>query len=208
MIRRPPRSTLFPYTTLFRSRSPAVFVSTMPGMKRGENIYLAGLMGAGKTTVGRLLARRLKLRFLDSDQEIERRCGVKIPLIWEIEGEAGFRGREAQVLAELTAQEGAVLATGGGAVLLDENRKRLAARGTVVYLRASPAELYRRVHYDRNRPLLATGDPLARLRELYAERDSLYHGVADLVIDTGTRSVQALARELLGKLEGQWRASA
>src|SRR5438552_4466654 len=136
-------------------RSPAVFVSTMPGMKRGENIYLVGLMGAGKTTVGRLLARRLKLRFVDSDQEIERRCGVKIPLIWEIEGEAGFRGREAQVLAELTAQDGAVLATGGGSVLLDENRKRLAARGTVVYLRASPEELYRRVHYDRNRPLLA-----------------------------------------------------
>ena len=110
-------------------------------MKRGENIYLVGLMGAGKTTVGRLLARRLKLRFVDSDQEIERRCGVKIPLIWEIEGEAGFRGREAQVLAELTAQDGAVLATGGGSVLLDENRKRLAARGTVVYLRASPEEL-------------------------------------------------------------------
>jgi shikimate kinase len=93
-------------------------------------------------------------------------------------------------------------------VLLDENRKRLAARGTVVYLRASPEELYRRVHYDRNRPLLATGDPLARLRELYAERDSLYRGVADLVLDTGTQSVQALARELLEKLEEQWKASA
>src|SRR5437667_5078107 len=178
-------------------------------MKRGENIYLVGLMGAGKTTVGRLLARRLKLRFVDSDQEIERRCGVKIPLIWEIEGEAGFRGREAQVLAELTAQDGAVLATGGGAVLLDENRKRLAARGgTVVYLRASPEELYRRVHYDRNRPLLATGDPLARLRELYAERDSLYRGVADLVIDTGAQSVQALPRGLRGTLEERGKASA
>ena len=177
-------------------------------MKRGENIYLVGLMGAGKTTVGRLLARRLKLRFLDSDREIERRCGVKIPLIWEIEGEAGFRGREAQVIAELTAQDGAVLATGGGSVLLDKNRKRLAAGGTVVYLRASPEELYRRVHYDRNRPLLATGDPLVRLRELYAERDPLYRGVADLVIDTGTRSVQALARELLEKLEERWKASA
>ena len=112
------------------------------------------------------------------------------------------------MLAELTAQDGAVLATGGGAVLLDENRKRLAARGTVVYLRASPEELYRRVHYDRNRPLLATGDPLARLRELYAERDSLYRGVADLVIDTGAQSVQALARELLEKLEERWKASA
>jgi shikimate kinase len=180
----------------------------MPGMKRGENIYLVGLMGAGKTTVGRLLARRLKLRFLDSDQEIERRCGVKVPLIWEIEGEAGFRGREAQVIAELTAQDGAVLATGGGSVLLEENRKRLAARGTVVYLRASPEDLYRRVHYDRNRPLLATGDPLGRLRDLYAERDSLYRGVADLVVETGSQSVLALARELLEKLEEQWKASA
>ena len=180
----------------------------MRGMRQGENIYLVGLMGAGKTTVGRLLARRLKLRFLDSDQEIERRCGVKIPLIFEIEGEAGFRGREAQAIAELTALDGVVLATGGGAVLLDENRKRLAARGTVVYLRASPEELYKRVHYDRNRPLLATGDPLARLRALYAERDSLYRGVADLVVDTGSQSVQALARELLEKLEERWKASA
>src|SRR3989442_14383056 len=101
----------------------------MRGMRQGENIYLVGLMGAGKTTVGRLLARRLKLRFLDSDQEIERRCGVKIPLIWEIEGEAGFRGREAQVIAELTAQDGAGVGTGGGSVLLEENPKRLGARG-------------------------------------------------------------------------------
>jgi shikimate kinase len=177
-------------------------------MRQGENIYLVGLMGAGKTTVGRLLARRLKLRFLDSDQEIERRCGVKIPLIWEIEGEAGFRGREAQVIAELTAQQGAVLATGGGAVLLDDNRKHLAARGTVIYLRASPEDLYQRVRHDRNRPLLATVDPLARLRELYAERDALYRGVADLVVDTGSQSVQALARALLEKLEERWKASA
>jgi len=177
-------------------------------MRQGENIYLVGLMGAGKTTVGRLLARRLKLRFLDSDQEIERRCGVKIPLIWEIEGEAGFRGREAQAIAELTALDGVVLATGGGAVLLDENRKRLAARGTVVYLRASPEDLDRRVRHDRNRPLLANGDPLARLHALYAERDSLYRGVADLVVDTGAQSVQALARELLEKLEERWKASA
>ncbi|HXM83412.1 MAG TPA: shikimate kinase [Burkholderiales bacterium] len=177
-------------------------------MRQGENIYLVGLMGAGKTTVGRLIARRLKLRFLDSDQEIERRCGVKIPLIFEIEGEAGFRGREAQAIAELTALDGVVLATGGGAVLLDENRKRLAARGTVVYLRARPEDLDRRVRHDRKRPLLANGDPLARLRELYAERDSLYLGVADLVVDTGSQSVQSLARELLEKLEERWKASA
>src|SRR5438270_5891141 len=101
----------------------------MPGMRRGENIYLVGLMGAGKTTVGRWLARRLKLRFLDSDQEIERRCGVKIPVVFEIEGEAGFRVREAQVIAELTALEGIVLATGGGVVLSAQNRQLLAAAG-------------------------------------------------------------------------------
>src|SRR5881392_4036176 len=107
----------------------------MPGMKRGENIYLVGMMGAGKTTVGRLLARRLKLRFIDSDHEIESRCGVKIPLIFEIEGEAGFRAREAQAIAELTELDGVVLATGGGVIGSSANRERLAARGTVVYLR-------------------------------------------------------------------------
>ena len=131
-----------------------------------RNIFLVGMMGAGKTTVGRLLARRLKLRFVDSDQEIESRCGVKIPLIFEIEGEEGFRLRETQVLAELTALEGIVLGTGGGAVLAEENRKRLCGGGTVVYLRAKPEDLYERVRHDRNRPLLATADPLGRLREL------------------------------------------
>src|SRR3989440_2338612 len=180
----------------------------MPGMKRGENIYLVGLMGAGKTTVGRLLARRLKLRFLDSDQEIERRCGVKIPVVFEIEGEAGFRAREAHVIAELAALEGIVLATGGGAVLSAQNRQLLAAAGFVAYLRAQPDDLYERVRHDRNRPLLATPDPLGRLRELYAERDPLYREIADVVIDTGAQGVQVLARELLDKLEVQWKASA
>jgi shikimate kinase len=172
------------------------------------NVYLVGLMGAGKTTVGRLLARRLKLRFVDSDQEIESRCGVKIPVIFEIEGEAGFRSRESQAIAELTALEGIVLATGGGAVLAAANREHLAAGGTVVYLRAKPEDLYVRVRHDRNRPLLATAAPLERLRELYAERDPLYLEVADVVVDTGSQSVQALARDLLGKLEERWKASA
>jgi shikimate kinase len=179
----------------------------MPGMKAG-NIFLVGLMGAGKTTVGRLLARRLKLRFFDSDQEIERRCGVKIPLIFEIEGEAGFRSREQQAVAELAALEGIVLATGGGAVLDEDNRRRLAAGGTVVYLNARPEDLYERVRHDRQRPLLSSGDPLARLRELHAERDPLYRSVADLVVETGAQSVQVLARELLDKLEERWKASA
>jgi len=177
-------------------------------MQHAGNIYLVGMMGAGKSTVGRTLARRLKLRFVDSDQEIEARCGVKIPVIFEIEGEAGFRAREAQAIAELTRLEGIVLATGGGVVLLEENRRLLAARGTVVYLCATPEHLYERVRQDRNRPLLATGDPLARLRELYHERDPLYRAIADLVVDTGRQSVQVLARGLLEQLGARWKASA
>ncbi|HEU5177339.1 MAG TPA: shikimate kinase [Burkholderiales bacterium] len=173
-----------------------------------ENLYLVGMMGAGKTTVGRSLARRLKLRFFDSDQEIEARCGVKIPVIWEIEGEAGFRAREAQAIAELSLLDGIVLATGGGAVLAPENRALLAERGTVVYLRATPEHLYERVRQDRNRPLLAGGDPLGRLRELYRERDPLYREVADIVIDTGRQSVQVLARALLEQLGTLWKRSA
>jgi shikimate kinase len=180
----------------------------MRSMMHAGSLYLVGMMGAGKSTVGRLLARRLKLRFLDCDQEIERRCGVKIPLIFEIEGEAGFRARETQVLAELAALKGVVLATGGGAVLAEENRGRLAEHGTVIYLRARPEDLYQRVRHDLNRPLLATRDPLRRLREMHAERDPLYASIADLVVDTGKQTVQALARELVGRLGEQWKASA
>jgi shikimate kinase len=180
----------------------------MPGMEHAGSIYLIGMMGAGKTTIGRTLARRLKLRFVDSDQEIEARCGVKIPVIFEIEGEAGFRAREAQALAELTQLEGIVLATGGGVVLAAQNRRLLAERGTVVYLRATPEHLFERVRQDRNRPLLATADPLARLRELHRERDPLYRAVADLVVDTGRQSVQVLARALLEQLGAAWKASA
>ena len=172
------------------------------------NVFLIGLMGAGKTTVGRLLARRLKLRFYDSDREIERRCGVKIPVIFEIEGEAGFRAREELAIAELTALQGIVLATGGGAVLSEHNRRRLAGCGTVVYLNARPEDLFQRVRQDRNRPLLAGADPLRRLRELHAERDPLYRSLADLVVETGTQSVPALARALLERLEERWKASA
>jgi len=180
----------------------------MAGMKGAGSIYLVGMMGAGKSTVGRWLARRLKLRFYDSDVEIERRCGVKIPVVFEIEGEAGFRSREAQVIEALTALDAIVLATGGGAVLLPQNRSRLASRGFVAYLRARPEDLYERVRHDRNRPLLATADPLGRLRELFAERDPLYREVADLVLETGAQGVQVLARELLDKLDLGWKRSA
>jgi shikimate kinase len=165
-------------------------------------LILVGMMGAGKTTVGRLLARRLKRNFYDADEEIERRCGVRIPVIFDIEGEAGFRARETQVIAELCALDNAVLATGGGAVLAEENRRVIAARGIVVYLNARPPQLWQRVRHDRNRPLLATADPQKRLDSLYAERDPLYREVADLVVDTGKQSVQALAKDLLTRLEG------
>ena len=170
-------------------------------MKPAGSLILVGMMGAGKTTVGRLLARRLKRDFFDADEEIERRCGVRIPVIFDIEGEAGFRARETQVIAELCALDNAVLATGGGAVLAEENRRRIATRGTVVYLHARAAHLWQRVRHHRNRPLLATADPQKRLEDLYAERDPLYRDVADLVIDTGKQSVQTLAKDLLARLE-------
>jgi len=180
----------------------------MSGMKRASNLFLVGLMGAGKTTVGRLVARRLKLRFLDSDHEVERRCGVKVPVIFEIEGEPGFRAREAAVIDELTALQGIVLATGGGVVNSKESRQALASRGTVVYLRGRPEDLYERVRHDKNRPLLAGGDPLGRLRALFSERDPLYRSIADLTVDTGRQGVNALARQLLFKLDERWKASA
>lgn len=166
------------------------------------------MMGAGKTTAGRIIARRLKRPFYDSDHEVERRCGVRIPLIFEIEGEPGFRAREAALIGELSALEDVVLATGGGAVLAEANRRCLAGRGTVIYLHAQPAALYERVRQDKNRPLLATADPLARLESLYAARDPLYREIADIVLDTGRQSVQNLARQLLSQLREEWKLSA
>jgi shikimate kinase len=173
-----------------------------------NNLILVGMMGAGKTTVGRLLARRLKRAFYDSDEEIERRCGVRIPVIFDIEGESGFRARETQAITELCALDGLVLATGGGAVLAEENRRQLAAHGTVVYLHARPGPLWQRVRHDRNRPLLATPDPQKKLEEMYALRDPLYREVADIVIDTGRQSVQTLAKDLLARLEPPCKLSA
>jgi shikimate kinase len=170
------------------------------GQSAPGNIFLVGMMGAGKTSVGRMLARDLRKQFYDSDHYIETRTGVKIPVIFELEGEAGFRAREAAAIDELTALHGIVLATGGGAVLNEANRRLLRARGVVVYLRASVNELWHRTRHDRNRPLLQTADPLARLTELYAQRDPLYREAAHVVIDSGSQSLRALVLKLRARL--------
>ncbi|WP_308447320.1 shikimate kinase [Parachitinimonas caeni] len=161
------------------------------------NFFLVGLMGAGKTTVGRCLAKATHKEFYDSDHIVEARTGVRIPTIFDIEGEQGFRQRETEALRALASQRGIVLATGGGAVISEENRQILSAGGYVIYLRASPEDLYARTKHDKNRPLLQTADPLARLTELFAIRDPLYHAVADLVVDTSRQSVNSLTQQIL-----------
>jgi len=158
-------------------------------------------MGAGKTTIGRALAKKLNKQFIDSDHEIEARTGASIPLIFEIEGEEGFRQREADVIRDLTAQEDIVLATGGGAVLRPENRARLKERGTVVYLRASVDSILQRTSHDKNRPLLQTADPRARLEELTRVREPLYREVADIIVETGRPNIQSLAHSIIQQLE-------
>jgi shikimate kinase len=170
-------------------------------MKRLNNIFIIGPMGAGKSTIGRQLAEALSFRFEDSDLEIQRRTGVDIPTIFEYEGEEGFRNREQQVIADLTAQEGLVLATGGGSILRDVNRQNLAARGVVIYLHCSPEQQYARTSRDRNRPLLHTEDPLERLRGLMAEREPLYRSVADLVVSTEKRGTASVVKEIRRRLE-------
>ncbi|ANN69189.1 shikimate kinase [Bordetella bronchialis] len=164
-------------------------------------IFLVGMMGAGKTTIGRSLARVLGREFVDLDHELESRCGVRVPVIFEIEGEAGFRKREAAALAQCAARRGIVLATGGGAILAQENRELLRQQGIVVYLRASVDELYRRTCRDRNRPLLATADPRGTLRDLLARREPLYREVAHLTIETGCIPVSTLVKNLVPKLQ-------
>jgi shikimate kinase len=165
-----------------------------------ENIYLVGLMGAGKTSVGKALAKRLHKEFFDTDQEIERATGVRIPVVFEFEGEAGFRARETRVLRELVRRRNVVLATGGGIVLNEDNRRLLVDNGTVVYLRASVEDLWARTRYDKNRPLLRTADPVAKLSELFVQRDPLYREVAALIVDTGSQSVGSLTSSLEKRL--------
>lgn len=154
-------------------------------------------MGSGKTTLGRILARRLERDFVDTDHEIEARTGVGIPTIFEIEGEEGFRKREASIIRELSGRQSLVVATGGGAVLREENRDNLRASGFVVYLDVPPLVLWERTRNDRNRPLLKVNDPLRRLQELYAQRDGFYRQVADVVVDGNRNNVHHILHLLL-----------
>jgi len=170
-------------------------------MDKPDNVFLVGPMGAGKTTVGRRLAQILQRRFIDSDKEIERRTGVDIPTIFELEGEAGFRLREKAVIADLTRRQGVVLATGGGAVLDADNRRCLVRRGIVVYLSASVDEQLRRTRCGTQRPLLRTTDPHARLAELLSVRKPLYREVADFVISTDAKQVGVVVQSILRYLE-------
>ncbi|MDJ0878493.1 MAG: shikimate kinase AroK [Halieaceae bacterium] len=171
----------------------------MAGVQR---VFLVGPMGAGKTTIGRQLAQMLHLEFLDSDQAIEARAGADIPWIFDVEGEAGFRDREARIIDELTQRDGIVLATGGGAILRPENRAVLSERGSVVYLYASIKQQFSRTSKDRNRPLLQVPDPEGRLRELMAERDPLYREIADHIIETDGLSARTVAQQLSRALNG------
>ena len=166
-------------------------------MNNRSNIYLVGLMGAGKTTVGRQLAKRLGRPFYDSDHEIVERTGVPIPTIFEIEGEEGFRRRESQAIEELTASTDIVLATGGGVVLNPENRARLHNTGWVVYLNVPPTLLFERTRHDRNRPLLRVPDPLAKLEELHRQRDPLYREAAHTIVEGSQLVASGIVQHLL-----------
>ena len=161
-----------------------------------DNLFLIGLMGAGKSTIGKQLARELGKDFLDSDSEIENRTGVSIDVIFDIEGEQGFRRRETGMLRELVEKRGIVLATGGGAVLATENQQLLKGNGWIIYLRAAAEHLAGRVRLDRRRPLLQSGDKLAKIRDLLAQREPIYRQLADTVVETNNRSVPSVVREI------------
>lgn len=170
-------------------------------MARTPSIYLVGPMGAGKSTIGRLLSVELALDFYDSDKEIEARCGANIPWIFDMEGEEGFREREQQVIDELTQIPNIVLATGGGAVTRGINRQHLSARGTVVYLYASVKQQLERTSKDKNRPLLQTENPEAVLKGLFAIRDPLYREVADIIIETDHHSPRWVVQEIKRQIQ-------
>ncbi len=164
---------------------------------RSGSIFLIGMMGVGKTTIGRLLAQAAGLKFIDSDRELEARAGASIATIFEVEGEAAFRRREAALLDELTQRRGIVLATGGGAVLREDNRRVLRERGLVVYLQSTVDEIVRRTRRDTARPLLQTGDPRARIEQLLREREPLYRQTAHLSFPSGVANPRKLVRRIL-----------
>ena len=166
-------------------------------MKKPGSLFLTGPMGAGKSTIGKQLANSLHMPFHDSDREIEQRTGVNIPLIFELEGEAGFRHREKAIIDELTRQPDIVLATGGGAILDPENRKLLKSRGNVIYLHVSIAQQLSRTSRVRNRPLLQTDNARQRLEELMVIREALYREIADLVINTDGKRVREVVKEII-----------
>jgi shikimate kinase len=165
------------------------------------NLILVGMMGSGKTTMGKALARHLGKVFVDSDEEITRRTGVTVPHIFDIEGEAGFRLRETAAIRELAARDNMVLATGGGSVLAEQNRALLEQNGIVIYLKASVHDLWQRTRHDRNRPLLQTKDPHAKLAELFQQRDPLYQQMSDIVVQSGKQSVNVLMLHLMEKID-------
>ncbi len=169
-------------------------------MKRSQNLILVGPMGAGKSAVGRQLARLLHLDFVDTDEEIENRTGVDIPFIFEKEGEEGFRKREVKVIDDLSRRQGVVMATGGGAVADPENRSRLGARGYVIYLHTTVRQQLDRTERGRNRPLLENGDREKVLEDLMEIRDPLYREIADLTIETDGRRVKEVAAEIRDSL--------
>jgi len=171
-----------------------------PVKRASGNIILVGMMGSGKTTVGRMLAKQLGKTFIDSDEEIQKRTGVTIPHIFDVEGEAGFRQRESAIVQELLLRNDIVLATGGGAVLDAQNRAMMKENGMVVYLKSGVYDLWQRTRHDRNRPLLQTADPRGKLQELFELRNPLYTDAADIVIHTGKQNVQILLNALQRKL--------
>lgn len=172
-------------------------------MNANNNIYLVGMPGSGKTTIGRQLARRMQRSFVDADHEIEARTGVRIPLIFDIEGEQGFRDRESKVLAELGSRSNQVVATGGGAILRPENRAALKQGGLVVYLHATPHLLFERTRLDQNRPLLQVADPMKKIEELFTQRDPLYREVADIVVNSLGGSISHLVKQIERELHKQ-----